>query len=114
MTASLSDILTTSKNLVVAVNNLSQNILSVSGSKSRADVSSTMLVQAGQGRLVRVIVTTAGTTAGSVYDASSASVTTSKIATIPNTVGVIELSAPINNGIVVAPGTGQVISVTYS
>lgn len=112
--ASLTDILTTAKNIVTAVNDLGQTFLKVNGSRSTAAISAATLVTTGQGRLCRIAVTTAGTTLGTVYDASSTGVTTSPIYSIPNALGVVEVSLPTNNGIVVAPGTGQVVTVSYS
>jgi hypothetical protein len=112
--SSISDILTATKNIVTAINGLGQTYLQVSGTKSFKEISAATVVQVGQGRLVRVIVTTAGSAAGSIYDASVSSATSSKIFVISNTLGVTEVSVPVDNGIVVAPGTGQVVTVSYS
>lgn len=112
--ASLSDILTATKNIVTALNQLGQTYLQVQGTKIATDITTATLVQAGQGRLARVSVVVAGSAAGAVYDASSASLTTGQVWVIPNTIGVTEVNIPINNGIVVAPGTGQTVVVSYS
>ena len=112
--SSLSDILTAAKNIVTAVNGLGQTYLQVSGAKVSVQISTATLLSVGQGRLVRVIVTTAGSAAGSIYDASVSTATTPKIFVIANTLGVTEVSIPVNNGIVIAPGTGQVVTVSYS
>lgn len=112
--SSISDILTAAKNIVTAINNLGQTYLQVSGWRSLADISAATLVQSGQGRVVRVSVTTAGSSVGSVYDANSSSSTSLKVYSIPNTLGVYDVSIPVNYGIVVAPGSGQVVTVSYS
>lgn len=114
MSASLSDILSTAKNLVIAVNGAFQNYLNVQGVTNAPDLSSTTLVRQGPGRIASVVVLTAGSGAGSIYDANSISVTTDKVYTIPMTVGAVALNMPVNNGIVVAPGTGQHVTISYS
>lgn len=69
----------------------------------------------GQARAMRVSVTTAGTTAGSVNDAATvaAAAAGNLIAAIPNTVGVFLVDFPLLAGLVIVPGTGQVVSVSY-
>jgi hypothetical protein len=112
--ASLSDILTTTKNIVTALNQLGQTYLDVEGTSSYTNITTATLVKSGQGRIARVIVVVAGSGTGSVYDASSATATNDKLLTIPTTVGVGEANIPVNNGIVVAPGTGQTVAIVYS
>ena len=112
--SSISDILTAAKNIVTAINGLGQTYLQVSGSRVSRQISAATVVLVGQGRLARVVVTTAGSAAGSIYDASVSTVTTPKIFVIANTLGVTEINIPVENGIVVAPGTGQVVTVSYS
>jgi hypothetical protein len=112
--SSISDILTATKNIVTAINGLGQTYLQVSGTKVSTAVSAATLALVGQGRLVRVVVTTAGSAPGSIYDASVSTATTQKVFVIANTVGVTDVSIPVNNGIVIAPGTGQVVTVSYS
>ena len=112
--SSLSDILTAAKNIVTAINGVGQIYLTIQGSQVSNAISTATLVSTGQGRLVQIAVLTAGSTSGAAYDATIASATTSQIVSIPNTVGIITANIPINNGIVIAPGTGQVITVSYS
>jgi hypothetical protein len=112
--ASLSDILTATKNIVTALNQLGQTYLQVEGSKQTSGITAATLVQSGQGRLARVIVTVSGSADGAIYDASSASATTNKVYLIPKDHGVYVVNVPINNGIVVVPGTGQTVAVSYS
>lgn len=112
--SSISDILTAAKNIVTAINGLGQTYLQVSGSRASRQISAATVVLVGQGRIARVIVTTAGSAAGSIYDASVSTATTPRIFVIANTLGVTEINIPVDNGIVVAPGTGQVVTVSYS
>ena len=112
--ASLSDILTATKNIVTALNQLGQTYLQVQGTKIATDITTATLVQSGQGRIARVSVTVAGSSDGAIYDASSASLTTGKLLLVVKTHGIYEVNLPVNNGIVVAPGTGQTIAICYS
>mgnify|MGYP001401593161 CR=1 FL=1 len=114
MAASLDDILTAAKNIATALSQLGQTYLNVEGSQSYTNITAPTLVRSGQGRIARVIVVVAGSSAGAVYDASSATATNDKLLTIPNTLGVGEANIPVNNGIVVAPGTGQTVAIVYS
>ena len=116
MTASLGDILTTQKNGVVALNNISQTSLFLAGTRTKPAVSAITLINQGAGRVVRVAVLVDGTTMGTIYDASStASVgATNIIAMIPLLRGIYEIGIPVTNGIVVTPGTTQVVTVVYS
>lgn len=112
--ASLSDILTTTKNIVTALNQLGQTYLDVEGTSSYTEITAATLVKSGQGRIARLVVVVAGSGTGSVYDASSATATNDKLLTIPTTIGIVEVNIPVNNGIVVAPGTGQTVAIVYS
>lgn len=112
--ASLDDILTASKNIVTALSQIGQTFMGVQGSKSYTNITTATLVQSGQGRIARMVVVTAGSGTGAVYDAASATATSDQLLTIPTTVGVVEANIPVNNGIVVAPGTGQTVAIIYS
>jgi hypothetical protein len=112
--ASLSDLLTAAKNIVTSVNQLGQTYLQVQGSKFYSDITAATLIQTGQGRVARVSVIVAGSSVGAIYDANSAAATTNQVWVIPNTVGITEISLPVNNGIVVTPGTGQTVAISYS
>ena len=67
--------------------------------------------------LSRIIVTTAGTTAGTIYDSAATSncTTANAISPIPDTAGggVIQMGIPVQNGIVIQPGSGQCLTVVY-
>lgn len=85
------------------------------GAFSQYDISTTTLLKSASGVLYRVSVTTAGTTTGAIYDTNATgSVGASNlVAVIPEAVGVYEFIWPCQTGIVVVPGTSQVISVAY-
>jgi len=112
--ASLSDILTTAQNIVKAINNVAQTYLEVQGIQSLSNVSTTTLVKSTSGRVATIAVTTAGSTVGNIYDSNTASSTNNKIYVIPNTVGLYVVNIPVNYGIVVVPGTSQVIALSFS
>lgn len=112
--ASLTDILTAAKNFVTALNQIGQVMVSISGAQVTTNITAATLVKSGQGWVARVSVVNAGSAAGAIYDAASATATTNKLWTIPTTAGITEINLPVNNGIVVAPGTGQTIVISYS
>lgn len=112
--ASLTDLLTAAKNIVTAINGLGQTYLNVQGALSYTDLTATTLVHNGAGRVCNIVVTTAGSAPGSVYDSTNTASPSNKIYVIPNTVGVYTVNFPVNYGIVVVPGTGQVVSISHS
>jgi len=112
--ASLPDILTSAQNLVNAVNNVATTYLNVQGAKNAAALTTATLVKSSPGRVAVVSILTAGSAVGAIYDANALGVTTGKIYTIPMTVGVVIVNLPTSYGIVVAPGSGQVVTISYS
>jgi hypothetical protein len=86
------------------------------GTSSMLGITASTVVKASPGRLIRVSVIVAGTTAGTVYDNSSTAgdAVGLEIAILPNTVGTYEFDWPALVGIVVVPGTGQTVAVSYS
>lgn len=85
------------------------------GAFVKYDISATTLIKSVSGVLFRVSVTTAGSTTGSLYDTNATgSIGASNLAAvIPSAVGVYEFLWPCQTGIVIVPGTGQVLSVSY-
>ena len=113
--ASLSDILTTAKNLVTSVNQLGRTYLSINGTTRSATLTTTTLVSKGQGRLASISVVVAGSTACVVYDSNAAASPTSPLASVTsNAIGVAVINMPYNNGLVVVPGTGMTVVISYS
>ena len=114
MSASISDILTAAKNIVTAINGLGQTYLKVQGALRSGTLTATTLVSTGQGRLAAGRVIGAGSTDCMMYDSNSASSLTSALAVIDNVAGITVANLPFNNGLVVVPGTGMTVVVTYS
>ncbi len=112
--ASLSDLLTTAKNIASAINGLAQTYVSVQGARIQQNITATALVSSAAGRVATVSVTTAGATDGIIYDANDTGTTTRPIYVIDNTVGVVFVNLPVVYGIVVVPGSGQAVSISYS
>lgn len=111
---SLSDILTSSKNIATALNQLGQTFLETQGIKMYSDISIPTVVQTGQGRIAKLVVVEPGSAVGTVYDAAATNATTNKLFEIPTTAGIIDIFLPVNNGIVIIPGTGQTVAISYS
>jgi len=87
-----------------------------SGEQSKLNISAATVVKVGPGRVVRVSVVTNGSAAGTINDCATtgAAATANAVFTVPNAAGTHLLDFPVNDGIVVAPGTGQVLAVTFS
>ena len=116
MSGSLTNLLTASQNIVTALNNQAQTSLEIEGLKNLTGITATTLVSAVSGRVARVSVTVAGTSAATIYDASSIATSTSAriLAVVTNTVGVYVINMPVTYGIVVAPGSGMTVAISYS
>jgi len=113
--ASLDDIVTVQKNGVIAVNNLSQATLREQGTLTSATVTAATLIFQGKGRLVNFAVVVAGSTTGGIYNSTSTSPAASnQMCAVPTTVGVYPTGQIFTSGLVIVPGTGQSINVTYS
>ena len=118
--ATLDDILTAIKNGVVAINAIDADISSYVdgsiGNTTSSLITSQTLVVNGSGILVAVSVVVAGTTVGTANDSLSTTGATAATAflAIPNTIGVTQVGFRFTNGLVITPGTGQSIVVSYS
>ncbi len=86
------------------------------GKLSFLNISTATVVKGMQGRIVKVNVVTAGSTFGYIYDSSTNSGLSASnlIASIPESIGTYVFDFPCANGIVIVPGTGQVVSVSYA
>lgn len=118
---SLSDILTAAKNLVTSVNGLGQTYLKVNGSLRSVSMTGTtpVLVSSGQGRLASISVTaSSGGNTGMIYDLSSTAgaglVIANSLCFIDHPKVVTYVNLPYNNGLVVVPGTGMTVVVSYT
>jgi hypothetical protein len=113
--ASIDDILTVLKNVVVAINGWNTTDRRNAGTATSVTVTTATVIATGSGRLVNVAVIVAGTTPGFVYNATTTSVTASQaLAAAPNTIGSYANGSNYTVGLVVVPGTGQSLNITYS
>lgn len=87
-----------------------------SGYSSQLNITAATVVKVGPGLIATVSIVVAGSAAGTVFDVATlgGATTTNRIAILPNAVGVIQLLWPVQAGIVVSPGTGQTIAISYS
>lgn len=92
------------------------NQLVAAGSLTALNITAASVVKTGAGRVAKVSVLVAGSAAGSVNDAATtgAAAVANQLAVVPNTVGIYLIDMPITNGLVVTPGTGQTLAVSYS
>jgi hypothetical protein len=111
--ASLSTLIATLQNLVTALNNATKTQLNIEGAASQENISTATWI-AAQNRLCRVSIVAPGTATGTIYDASNASDISTPIWTIPTALGMVKVSIPITDGLLVVPGTGQNVTVSWS
>ena len=116
MSTNIGDILTTQKNGVVAINNLAQSTLRGLGTQTSVTVTTTTAIYVGNGYLVNFSVVVAGSTAGTINNtgATSTVAAANALCVIPATVGIVKVGQVFSTGLVVTPGTGQSVNVTYS
>jgi hypothetical protein len=83
---------------------------------SRLNITANTVVKASNGNVATLIVLGAGSANGGLFDAAtvSAAVAGTEIFAIPQVAGVYQINFPIANGIVVKPGTGQTIAISYT
>ena len=116
--ATLDDVVTTQKNGVIAINAISRLNAYLSGQITSSVITSQSLVIAGSGRLVSYSIVVKGTTAATMYNASSVSAIADSnvllVTTDTQEVGVYQAGLNFSSGLVVEPGDGQSINVTYS
>lgn len=108
------DSLTTAKNSVAATQTVAQNLLNISGATNSCGIGTATVVKTTAGRIARLSVIMAGSSPGVMYDANVTNDTSKPLAALPNTVGVTEINLPFNFGLMIIPGTGQVVTVSYS
>ena len=142
--ADLNDVVTIQKNGVIAINNLNQteatawldttvsppvaylktisdNIAIIAGGPAAAVTSTTVtsstLIVAGAGTLVSFSVVVAGSTSGLIHNSATTGGAAAANALVftPTTGGVFIVGGlKFSHGLVVVPGTGQSVNVTYT
>lgn len=92
-----------------------QTLLTGKGLKVAFNKTAATIIQAGVGRVAKVSVIVAGSAVGSVNDVATtgAAAVGNQLAVIPNTVGVYDVDMPVATALVVVPGTGQTVAVSY-
>lgn len=85
------------------------------GLLSTLNITAATIVKASAGRIFRFSVVVAGSATGTVNDCATtaAAAASNQIATTPTTLGTTILNWPCTTGIVIVPGTGQTIAVTW-
>lgn len=86
------------------------------GFSSTLNITVATVIKAAPGRMVRISVIVAGSAVGSVNDVATtgAAAVGNQIWVIPNAVGMTTIEWPCLVGIVVVPGTGQTLAVSFS
>lgn len=86
------------------------------GSRTQLDISAATLIDAGQMHVYRVFIVASPTANGGIYDSATVAgaAQANEILPIPaGTVGILWLDCEVFNGLVINPGTGGVVSVSY-
>jgi hypothetical protein len=84
--------------------------------RSALNITANTVVKASPGFVVRISVIATSSTAGSIHDVLTvgAAATANEIAVIPATVGTYSIEFPASTGIVVKPGSGQTVAISYN
>ena len=116
--ASTSDVLSAIKNIVTALSTAAQNYLNVQGLITRAAITAPTVLKTTAGRVCQVSIIVAGSGTGMVYDAAATGATTKPLWVIPESAQTDSepyiVNMPASFGILVVPGSGQTVSVSYS
>jgi len=115
--ATLDDILTAQKNGVVAINGVAQSNLRAQGTVTSQTVTANTLVITGKGYLVSYTVLATGSANGTINDSNTVAGSSSAnalCATDKTAVGVYKTGLVYTSGLVIKPGSGQSINVTYT
>jgi len=114
--ASLSDLLTAAQHIASNIANLAQRYMNAQGETLGAGLTARTLLKQGKGRVAVVSVTADVGSPGPsmIIDAALVTATGPVIASIPAAVGIYVINMPYQFGLVVVPGPGQTLSVSYS
>lgn len=84
--------------------------------KRTLNITANTVVKASAGFVATVSVVVAGSGAGSLHDSLTvaAAAAANEIAVLPTTAGVYTINFPATSGIVVKPGTGQTIAISFN
>jgi hypothetical protein len=111
-----SQILSALQNVAIALNTASTAYLNVQGQLTAAAITVPTVVKASAGRIAAVSVIVAGSATGMVYDGAVLTATTKPLYVIPDVVSLepYEVNFATSFGLLIVPGTGQTVSVSYS
>lgn len=87
--------------------------LPAGGTLNSLVLSTTTVVKTTPGQVCSVAIITSGSTSGSIHDCTTSGAVTSGNVTLPLNSGTFYAPFKHSQGIVVVPGTGQVVSVSY-
>jgi hypothetical protein len=110
------DFLTGLQNAVQAINTLAQTWSSIQGVASSPAYASDTVITIKQGRVAYVSIIAGGSAAGYIHNCQTvaAAADSNKLMLLPQTTGIYAAACNFNNGLVIKPGAGQLVSVTYS
>jgi hypothetical protein len=116
--ASLDDILTTQRNGVIAINNLSRQLASTNPTVTSDTLTTTtsVLEVVGSGLLLGVsVIAHSGSNVGYIYNSATVAAIgpTNAIAVIPASEGFYPLNIPYSKGLVFVAGSGMNVCITY-
>lgn len=115
--ASIDDLMGVQKNGVNALGNIYNLQRRVAGTTTSATVSASTVIVTGKGRLVSYTVVVSGSSDGGIHDLASTSGGTAANTLVPTDhtkLGVVVCGLEFQNGLLVTPGTGQSVNVTYA
>jgi hypothetical protein len=80
------------------------------------NITAATVIKATRGYIARVSVIVAGSAVGTINDCATtgAAAVGNQVGVIPNTVGILSYGFPCATGIVIVPGTGQTVAVSYA
>jgi hypothetical protein len=117
MAANIDDVITTLKDLVTAYNTLSQTTLAINGVYTTPPLTTATLVKGTSGRVVTLSIIDPGSGDGKVFDINTVAgaAAGNQIAVIESAGALIQtLNLPFLKGLVIEPGTGMTVAVSYS
>lgn len=85
------------------------------GRLSTLDIVSATVIKAAPGRVFKVSVIVAGAATGTINDCTTtgAAAVTNQVGTTPAALGTVDFNWPMQTGIVVVPGSGQTLALTW-
>lgn len=113
--ASLSDILTAVQHIASQIGVIGQRYMNAQGQSLASAISAPKVCKSASGRLVQVSVTAeSGSATGQIIDSAVLGDTAPVIFVIPAAVGIYTANLPFTLGLLVVPGSGMTVSVSYS